>query len=961
MRFSLLFFMSILAIFLESTQIYSQVFTRITDLTNPIVTDPDSTNYYGCSWIDVDNDDDLDLFVNNRYLYINDGFGKFTKATGTGLGDELPNSLGNGNSWADYDNDGDLDVFLAGNRLSFLYRNDGGHFTKITGSGFLADNNGFATAWGDYDNDGYVDLVIASPFGFGPTHSNRLYHNNGNGTFQSIDTSIVATGLAAYTVPSWYDYDQDGDIDLFIGSGPITASGGPDFFYRNMLKETGTAFFSRITEGNFATDFRDGQNVNWIDYDNDQDLDMYVTNYGSAGGLALRQNNLYRNDGNNTFTKITNQPLTQDAEISLGNLWADFDNDGDEDCFVTNEAAVNNPSRYYRNDGNGNFTRIDGILLPNAIPGDNGATAGDYDNDGDLDLFIFAFPSGLRRFYRNDQPVGNHWLRLHLNGTVSNYASIGARVKAKATIGGNSVWQYRELSAQNTFNGHNALEIHLGFGDATMVDSIQIIWPSGTTKTLTQVPTNQYLVLTENVSATAAPVFLKIPLKSTFATQLFTTTIRAGAIPVASYHLIDPIGDAVIDSSTGVMTWTPQSSDVGNHSFAIAAFNEAGNDTVELNVTVLEFSKPVVNVKSDITLFAGTVYHDVIQASGNPVVKYFIISAPNGFAVDSNSGALQWTPASGGTVSVELLAKNLAGLDTLSYSIHVDSKPTLAVLQNPALPKFADLILNCENTLTGNPTLKIGNVSQGNMTSVPGTDKIFKFGLEFTQTADYAISVDAVSISGHKVVLNKTFSAVLVKPTTITELKHDQWSVVFNQHTFAEEAVVLIEPDSVNGDLIITFSGQQELKNAFQLNFKEASLVYSLKTNERINGISENGTMSVNLPEYGLYRIQKVKGKNFETRTLPKGVVLLGNYPNPFNPATAIQYSLDQEAKIDLAIYNTLGQRVKTLFTGNHPAGFHSQTWDGTNDRNFSVTSGIYLVRLKSPNSVTTRKILLMK
>lgn len=944
-----------------NTAITAQIFTRITDLTNPIVTDSDSTNYYGCSWIDLDNDNDLDLFVNNKYIYINDGFGKFTKLTGTGLGDGLPNSLGNGNSWADYDNDGDLDVFLAGNIVSFLYRNDGGQFTKITNSGLLPDNNGFAAAWGDYDNDGFVDLIIAAPFGFGPTHPNRLYHNNGDGTFQSVDTSIVATGLASYTIPSWYDYDQDGDIDLFIGSGPITASGGPDYFYRNMLKETGTAFFLRITEGNFATDLRDGQNVNWIDYDNDRDLDMYVTNYGGSGGVAVRQNNLYRNDGHNTFTKITNQPLTMDAEVSLGNLWADFDNDGDEDCFVTNEGLANNPSRYYRNDGNGNFTRIGGILLSNVIAGDNGATAGDYDNDGDLDLFIFAFPSGLRRFYRNDQPAGNHWLRMRLAGTISNTASIGARVRAKATINGNSVWQYRELSAQNTFNGHNALEIHFGFGDAPVVDSIQIIWPSGIVKTLAQVPSNQYLVLAENTTAEAKPVFLKISAKNTFATQMFSITLQAGAIPSASYHLLDPLGDAVIDSATGVLTWTPQPSDVGSHLMHIIATNSAGSDTAELTIDVLEFTRPVVNLKNDKILFAGTLYRDTIQAAGNPTIKYFILSAPAGFAVDSSTGVIQWTPAAETIESVQLLAKNLAGRDTLSYSIQVDPKPTLSVLQNPALTKYADLVLNGENTVAGNPAIKIGNVSQGNMTLVAGTDRVFKFPLEFLQTADYVISVDALSTSGYQVVLDKTFSAVVVKPLVKTELMRDEWSVIFNENTFADEAVVLVEPDSVNGDLIINFSGQQELKNLIQLNFKEASLVYAMKNNKRINGISENGSKTVNLYEYGSYRILKSGGKNLETKRLPNGVGLIGNYPNPFNPTTSIQYSLDHETKIDLAIYNTLGQRVKTLFSGLHPAGFHSWIWDGTNERNFTVTSGIYLVRLKSQNSMTTRKILFIK
>lgn len=474
-----------------------QTFVRVTD--NVLASDTGSATYAGASWIDFDNDGDLDCYINNTLLYRNDGGGVFTNIpTNLGQGQPITVSIiGHGNSWADYDNDGDLDCYIASG-TSFLYRNDGGGtFTKITtgtiGNG--AASPGWACAWADYNNDGYVDLAVTNPVGFSPTPTpNHLFLNNGppDFTFTRITTGPIVTGTSTYTVGSWSDFDQDGDMDYFIGAGPVNFP-GPNFLYRNMLHETGTASFERITTGTIALDtLTDGQLFNWIDCDNDGDLDAYLTSY--SGGTAGLPNRLYRHDGD-SFTQIAAGAIVTNVGLSLSSVWGDFDNDGDLDVYVTNDGPQ--ADRYYRNNGDGTFTSVSNVLTQ-AIT-HRGATAGDYDNDGDLDILAIG-PGSARALYRNDTENGNHWLKVHCIGTMSNRAAIGARVEAVATIGGMRIQQLREISAQNTFNGHNSLDPHFGLGNATVIDSLVIAWPSGLREVLTGVPADETLAVTEGMT-----------------------------------------------------------------------------------------------------------------------------------------------------------------------------------------------------------------------------------------------------------------------------------------------------------------------------------------------------------------------------------------------------------------------------------------------------------------------------
>ena len=487
------FFTSIIFIFIFSQNLFSQNFVKITDPNNPIVTETTSNgSYFGCSWVDVDNDGKLDLFINKSVIYKNLGNGNFVKLQ-TAMANQ---NLNLGNSWADYNNDGFIDCFVVstGGSYSYLFKNEGNGVMNKVLTGDIADsayNTGWGCSWADYDNDGFADLFITAANNFGVVnHSNRFYRNNGDGTFGRLDVHGLTDTLGPFTIPTWSDYDQDGDVDLFIGTGP-GGSTSQDYIYKNMLTETGTANLVRLSQAPLTTDLHDGQNWNLIDYDNDGDLDAYITNY--ANNVP---NNLYKNN-NGIYVKMTSAEvgnIVSDIGMFLTNLWGDFDNDGDLDCYVTRESAK---PYYYSNNGNGTFTRIDTLAIVTGANTNFGTSAGDYDNNGTLDLYVTG-TSVSKGLYRNDLNNGNNWINIKCSGqrnsnnNFSNASALGARIKVKATINGIPTWQLREINSQNSFNSMNMLNVHFGFGNATAIDSMIIIWPRGLTETFTNVLLNGY-------------------------------------------------------------------------------------------------------------------------------------------------------------------------------------------------------------------------------------------------------------------------------------------------------------------------------------------------------------------------------------------------------------------------------------------------------------------------------------
>lgn len=464
----------------------AQTFTKIT--TGPITANGGYTQ--GASWGDYNNDGYQDLIVNNgsrfnylnvNFLYLNDGNGGFTRIINT-LSAETANF--SGGCWGDYDNDGDLDYFAPtfdgtpGYNNNRLFRNNGdGSFSKINSTPVNETGDSAGGTWVDIDNDGDLDLFVINDV----TPENYLYQND-NGVFTKITSSIITNNPVQCISGSWGDIDNNGGMDLFV----CNILGENNSLYLN----DGNGNFTKVTEGEIVNDGKFAINGSWGDYNNDGSLDLFVS---VRDGRDL----LYRNNGDGTFERITSGAIVNDSLTSGSNGWGDFDNDGDLDIFM---AIVNGSSVYYRNDGNDTFTRL---LDLGAITNDTGSyrTSCDHDNDGDLDVLVTngIFQAPFENYlYRNDTDNGNSWVNITLRGTVSNTTGIGARVYAKATINGLPVRQMREVAQMNAYGGHSSLRAHFGLGDATIIDSVIVRWPaSDITDVYTNVDVNRLYLAVE--------------------------------------------------------------------------------------------------------------------------------------------------------------------------------------------------------------------------------------------------------------------------------------------------------------------------------------------------------------------------------------------------------------------------------------------------------------------------------
>jgi hypothetical protein len=305
----------------------------------------------------------------------------FTKVNAGNLTSDLGNFTAC--AWGDFDNDGNLDVIVANwnNRTNAFYRNNGnGTFTKLLTGDPVADHGfHFGVAWGDFDNDGYLDLIALDGLGSSSPGKSVLYRNPGDGTFVTVSTGPSATESNYFAMGAWADYDCDGWLDFFSTAIP----GSSQKLHNNLYRNNHDGVFSKITSGSIVTDLGTGSGCVWGDYDNDGFPDLFVSNE-AANAL----NFLYHNNRDGRFTRITNDVVATDKGTCSGGAWGDYDNDGFLDLFVCGFTDPTN--RLYRNRQDGSFERIISAPMLTNLSGAaiHGASWGDYDNDGYLDLFI---------------------------------------------------------------------------------------------------------------------------------------------------------------------------------------------------------------------------------------------------------------------------------------------------------------------------------------------------------------------------------------------------------------------------------------------------------------------------------------------------------------------------------------------------------------------------------------------
>ena len=477
-------------------------FTKVT--TGPMVTTA-MPGAAAVTWADYDGDGLLDALIsfgsdgNLRppQLYHNLGGGSFTRVT-AGAPFLATDSEA---CWGDYDNDGFVDLYLPSDSVKGLYHNNGnGTFTRADANEHISTDieQTYCAAWGDYNNDGFIDM-FAPTFDPNATSHCFLYNNNGDGTFGTITNSPLVTFIGSAIGASWADYDNDGQVDLFVGGGL-----GPETGVRvknRLYHSNGDGTFMLMTNaGDISTDVGFNGTAIWGDYDNDGYFDLFVPN---AGGFAAY---LYHNNGNGTFSRVRDSAVEMDAVPNGGAdscAWGDYDNDGFLDLFVSN-GGPSSPvtvNFLYHNNGDGTFTRVITGSIVSEYSDTGGCTWVDYDNDGFLDLMAIG-EHGQGNYLYHNNGNSNGWLTVRLRGTASNASAIGAKVRVKAHYRGADRWQLRQIFSGSGWLGHDELQANFGLGDATNVDTLRIEWPSGIVQTFSNVAPRQILTVVEHQQTT---------------------------------------------------------------------------------------------------------------------------------------------------------------------------------------------------------------------------------------------------------------------------------------------------------------------------------------------------------------------------------------------------------------------------------------------------------------------------
>lgn len=488
----------------------------------------------GIAFLDYDNDGFQDLFVvsgpggSNR-LYHNDQKGHFIDVTEEmGL---MHSGWGQGVCVGDYDNDGFVDLFVTYWGQNVLYRNVGGrYFEDVTAKAGLTQigtryNTGCAFV--DFDRDGYLDLFVGNylhfdfastpkpgqnpycwyrglPVACGPRglpfETNLLYRNQGNGTFVDVSS---ASGISKpdqnYSLGVVTgDFDNDGWPDIYVACDRT-----PSLLYINQHNGKfseeallrGTAFDAN---GNALS----GMGVAAADYDRDGWLDIFRTDFSDEHVC------LYHNRGQAVFDDMTLPAGLGESTsfVGWGTGFLDVDNDGLADLFwatghiypeveqLKTDIHYRDHAILYRNLGGGKFTDITGLAGPafKERHSARGVAFADYDNDGAVEIAVNNQNEAPSLFKLSNNPPGS-WVILRLEGTRSNRSAIGARVRVTT---GNQV-QTGEVRSGGSYLSQNDLRLHFGLGKSTIIDRLEIDWPSGTKEFKTGLPINRVLTIRE--------------------------------------------------------------------------------------------------------------------------------------------------------------------------------------------------------------------------------------------------------------------------------------------------------------------------------------------------------------------------------------------------------------------------------------------------------------------------------
>jgi len=487
----------------------------------------------GVTILDYDNDGDMDLYLlNGTYLegisdaegkiyentpnclYRNNGDGTFTEVAKKAGVDDRHWSMAAGA--VDYDKDGDTDIYLLNYGPNVFYENNGsGFFSEVTDKLKLEGPeklNGFTkwsvgVAFWDYDQNGRLDMMVGNFLAFDPVYvsatmpemmphpseykgqASLFYEQQTDGTFKEITKKLgmyfpdsKCMGLTVF------DYDDDGDLDLFQGNDHQT-----NFLFEN---EGNKVFREKAKAAGVAVNSRGevtGSMHGTIgDVDGDGLIDLLVTD--------LKYGALYRNLGNGLFEDITEKSGVAKVLAGKGQWGAalfDYDNDGDLDIFAadgTAEELVLQLPVLLENDGKGNFKDVGQEVGPyfSEKRSGRGVAVWDYDSDGDLDITVSHVDlSGTAVLLQNDGGNANNWIGLSLLGKDGQFGAIGAKVIVKS----GDLTQVKINQWATSYLSSNDPRMHFGLGKNKAIESIEIHWPDGRVEKFRNIKINQYITI----------------------------------------------------------------------------------------------------------------------------------------------------------------------------------------------------------------------------------------------------------------------------------------------------------------------------------------------------------------------------------------------------------------------------------------------------------------------------------
>ena len=480
----------------------------------------------GAAFLDYDQDGYMDIYACSGTWI--EGFSKTEKPENLrgnrlyrnrkdGTFEDVTSKSGVSGSWysmgvsvGDYNNDCYPDLFLSNYGKNVLLQNQGnGTFTDSTENAGVAGDKecSVGASWLDYDNDGFLDLYVGNYLNFDPEYNyyyapdgfpgplaydaqaDRLYHNLGDGTFAEVTQEMGITDLDGRAMGvGAADYDNDGFVDICVANDHTVNylwhnEGGKGF--KDLATMSGTGF-SQAGEATVS------MSVDYADYNKDELIDIFISddNYCS----------LYQNLGNGVFA---DNSYSSGISVAAGQFvgWSssffDFDNDADPDLFKTNgelKHLYGQEDQVFENLADGNFrdTSVElGPYFQEEHVG-RGACLGDYDNDGDIDIFIMNL-NAESMFLRNNKGNENNWLLLSLVGTQSNRDGVGASIRL---VSGDDV-QISQKKSTSGYLSQGDPRIHFGLADQQAAERIEIRWPSGKLQVLENVKANQILTVRE--------------------------------------------------------------------------------------------------------------------------------------------------------------------------------------------------------------------------------------------------------------------------------------------------------------------------------------------------------------------------------------------------------------------------------------------------------------------------------